>query len=529
MVSRISIQMFGAFTACKEDGKPLLPKGAKTRALIALIATSDEFSRRRDWVQSMLWSDRGPEQQAASLRQSLVELRKCWADCSDVLMADRQHIWFDPQRVSIDRSGQARGELFLEDLKVRDKAFAAWLGLQRARHSRPVAQPTETQRTPESEQRTIILIRESDTNANAIAIERLAEDYLYAMISENAGVTVGSATTDLEGGDNLICSVKALLTGERNSRVHVTLKTSPGGVLLFSEGVTLSRDPSSAIDTPEFLRLFARTSAAVRSHIDILEGTSSIAGNVAKAVALMFTFQPQLVAEALTLLDRAQEVRTTGETSAWIAQALNIQFVERHVIADAAFYERVEMCCRTALALAPVNSDVLAAVSNARVNFDRDYPAGIELARRAVKVNPANPLAWWALSNGQLCVGRLPEALAAAERSRFFAQGTRFEFWADFQVCVTQAVQGSTVEAEELGERSLAIAPTFRPPLRYLIALNALRCDMSAARRKVKRLIVEEPDFSVQKMIDDNAYPIGIMRRYGRDLTDGLRLLAREL
>jgi tetratricopeptide (TPR) repeat protein len=529
MVSHIAIKMFGAFTACKEDGKPILPKGAKTRALIALIATSDEFSRRRDWVQGLLWSDRGPEQQAASLRQSLVELRKCWADCPDVIMADRQNIWFDPQCVRIDRSGQARGELFLEDLKVRDTAFTAWVGLQRLRHSRPVAKPIKTEWTPVTEQRTIILIRESDTSPNAIAIERLAEDHLYAMISENAGVTVGSATTDLEGGDIVICSVKALLPDAQRPRLHVTLKTSPSGVVLFSEGVTLPIDPNSTIETPEFFRLLGRTSTAVRSHIGVLKGTSSIAGNVAEAVALMFTFQPQLVAEALTLLDRAQAIRTTGETSAWMAQALNIQFVERHVIADTAFYERVEMCCRTALALAPVNSDVLAAVSNARVNFDRDYAAGIELARRAVKVNPANPLAWWALSNGQLCVGRLPEALAAAERSRFFAKGTRFEFWADFQVCVTQAVQGSTAEAEALGERSLAIAPTFRPPLRYLVALNALRCDMSAARLKVKRLIIEEPDFSLQRMIEDDAYPIGIMRRYGRDLTDGLRLLAREL
>lgn len=528
MVQHISIRMFGSFQVRDNLGRSLLPRGAKTRALIALIVTSEEMSRRRDWIQDLLWSDRGPEQRASSLRQALVELRKCWADCPNAVNADRQTIWFDPERVRLDRTETKEGRIFLEDIRVGDPAFSAWLKLQRLQRSRPALAASAPLAAPPSA-RTVTMIRVSDSSPEAIAMEHLAEDSLTRALVENAGVNVSNTPRLTPGVDDLVCRIRAFEQDGRVNRLRVSVETAPLQVSLFSGTAALPTNTDTALDTAEALRLFSRASNAVRFFVPAPGNAPNVASLVAEAVAMMFTFQPELVARSIGLLEKAQDIRDTGEVSAWLAQALNIQFVERHLPPDTALRERAEACCQKALALAPSNSDVLAAVSNARVNFERDYGAGVALGLRATECNPANPLAWWALSNAQLCCGRIREAMKAAKKAQFFARDTRFEFWADFQLSLTWALQGDTTEAQLMGERASAIAPTFRPPLRYLIALNALQRDMAGARAKVQKLMQEEPDFSILQMIEDNNYPIGIMRRFGSDMSESLRLLAQEL
>ncbi|MFD1343974.1 hypothetical protein [Litorisediminicola beolgyonensis] len=529
MFDCLTVRLFGPFAAISASGDDLLPRGSKARALVALLVTSETFQRRRSWLQDMLWSDRGPEQRAASLRQALVELRRCWAEIPDLLQTDRQSIGLDPKKVRIDRTGEGSGALFLEDVKVRDPAFVSWLRLQRLSVNCVAPDPARIEPRMTATDRTITVLCRSDHDPNAIALEHLVQDRVCFMLGECAGIRVRMAKALSVEPDPLLCSLKAILPESGPPVLRITLESLPGALMLFSGSTRPGRDPVTAADAPGTLALCAQLADIVRCHRSAAESSETVSDLVGEAVALMFSFEPAKTSAAVRKLETALSLERSGVIMGWLAQALNIQFVERHVTADAAFLERVEACCREALALAPTNSDVLASVANARVNFEKDYAAGFELARRAVEVNPANPLAWWALSNAELCIGRVDAALRSALRSQFLAQRTRYEFWADFQVALVFAVKGTTDAALTMGERSAALRPGFRPPLRYLVALHAMNGDLGRARDKVLRLVAEEEDFSVVRMLEDRSYPIGIMRRYGSALTESLKRLSGEL
>src|SRR5215475_7457303 len=70
------IQVIGPFRLLAHDGEDLTPLGRKARALLAILALTPTRRRSRPALQDKLWSDRGPEQGAASLRQTLTEIRK---------------------------------------------------------------------------------------------------------------------------------------------------------------------------------------------------------------------------------------------------------------------------------------------------------------------------------------------------------------------------------------------------------------------------------------------------------------------
>ncbi|WP_299707005.1 hypothetical protein [uncultured Tateyamaria sp.] len=253
-----------------------------------------------------------------------------------------------------------------------------------------------------------------------------------------------------------------------------------------------------------------------------------LSSSVSFAVSSIFSIRSDRIQNAVVVLEDLVTEQSHPVLYAWLAQAYTIQYVERYKPADAELRERCEEACRAALAGGAQNSNVLAAVANARTNINRNYLAGMQLAEQSIKANPANPLAWWSYSNALQCVGRSELAHRAAKNSQLLADRTSLQFWCDFQVSVTAALLGETEAAIEHGERAVALVPDFRPPLRYLTALYAMEGDSEAMGRTANALKSVELDFSVTQMIEDEDYPIGMMRRYGKNLTRALRNVASE-
>lgn len=65
---RVRIHLTGPFRVEGADGTDRTPKSSKGCGLLALLACHPQTRRSRSWLQSKLWSDRAPEQAAASLR-----------------------------------------------------------------------------------------------------------------------------------------------------------------------------------------------------------------------------------------------------------------------------------------------------------------------------------------------------------------------------------------------------------------------------------------------------------------------------
>ena len=243
------------------------------------------------------------------------------------------------------------------------------------------------------------------------------------------------------------------------------------------------------------------------------------------ALRKMFTMRRKDLDEAKLLLMRAREIEARGLFDAWLAQLEVIRYVEFCDVDREETAAAVRRLCADALADEPTNSNVLCSVANARMALERDGLASRELSKIAVTANPSNPLAWWSWSTALLYTGESEKAYSAAKTAQMLSHNASFRFWSEFQVALTAAVTGRFSEATAHLETSRSLNPEFRPPLRYLIGLYSLAGDEAATRRSIELLRSVEPEFTVGRLIDDETYPVSMMRTAGLSDADFLRRL----
>src|SRR3954471_5001999 len=144
----LRICVIGAFRVLTHDGQDLTPRGRKARALLAILALTQTRRRSRPALQDKLWSDRGSEQGAASLRQTLTEIRGAFGErYRDCLVGDMRGIGLDADRISVDLdtadlskfASAVEAPVLLEDIEVADREFEDWLRSQRAGFEQRIA------------------------------------------------------------------------------------------------------------------------------------------------------------------------------------------------------------------------------------------------------------------------------------------------------------------------------------------------------------------------------------------------------
>ena len=138
----IVISVAGPLRVTRNDGSPIAPRSAKAQGLLVLVASAPGLRRSRAWLQDKLWSDRGPDQAAASMRQTLADIRRAWGGCRDCLVADAGWIGLDPDKVGVqiaprreDLELSGEPPEFAEGLDVRDPEFEDWIRDQRSAYA----------------------------------------------------------------------------------------------------------------------------------------------------------------------------------------------------------------------------------------------------------------------------------------------------------------------------------------------------------------------------------------------------------
>lgn len=141
----LRIALRGTLSATTHEAHSLLPRGRKTRALLALLALASPDPVRRDRITALLWSGRGAEQARASLRQCLHELQEALAPAGDgFIAAERMHLALRGRGLHIDMhpafnvapavlAETAHPSRLLEDLAGVDPAFDRFLAEERHR------------------------------------------------------------------------------------------------------------------------------------------------------------------------------------------------------------------------------------------------------------------------------------------------------------------------------------------------------------------------------------------------------------
>jgi hypothetical protein len=137
----LRVCLFGAFGAWNQMGDDVLPRGRKAHAVLAYLAASGEPTVSRQRLTSLLWSRRWEEQARASLRQSLMELRRAIGSIDATLLRiEKDRVSLDHSRVWLDGLVSLFGSVpstdpdrFLESLRGLDDAFDHWIDAERGR------------------------------------------------------------------------------------------------------------------------------------------------------------------------------------------------------------------------------------------------------------------------------------------------------------------------------------------------------------------------------------------------------------
>lgn len=530
--AKLRLILSGPFRVVAPHGVDLPIRSQKSRGLLALLALAPRGLRARVWLQDKLWSDRGRDQAAASLRQALSQIRVELAPYGEVLVATRDMVGLDLAAIEMVLDTKTDAE-FLEGLDVRDAAFEEWLRAERsartphaAGNAGPFRQPSVLRQPGHVAQ--VYLVSE----AAIVATERLTEDIfldcLACSLRETLAPVIYRRSPGADAPDAVTVTAQVILSGSDQCTLRVSIEQGTGRRVIWTGMRHVPRAGNMPTDHDAVLALVHETTDALADGLLLqrLRTQEPLDAALMGRFALrkIFMMQPDAMVQADGLLARAFDMDPHPNMLAWRIQLRVIQWMERHpTLASVA---EIEALIAQALLLDPNNSMVLAASSNARMLVTDDPAAAAQLAQSSLMMNPANPFAWDCMSIGLMSQGRLEEAHQHQKRANLIAARAPIRHFWDMGACLTSVVTGRYDEALRLAQSASALVPTFRPPLRYLTVLHAQMGDHDRAMMSAKRLMQLEPDFTLDKLHRDPNYPVYSLRKSGLLQTDLMRDLA---
>ena len=139
--ARLDLRLSGPLRLIGPHGRDLTPQGLKAQGILALLGTSRELRRPRAWLQDKLWSDSPPENGAASLRQTMLRLRRDVDAAPGWIVTGNGWIGLDRDRVAValdpspgEWSRARETPEFCEGLDIADPEFEDWIRDQRMAH-----------------------------------------------------------------------------------------------------------------------------------------------------------------------------------------------------------------------------------------------------------------------------------------------------------------------------------------------------------------------------------------------------------
>lgn len=518
----LRISVFGAFRVENENGDVLTPKGRKAQAILALLAVADTMSRSRAFLQDKLWSDRGPEQAAGSLRQALSEIRRALGTSRDILCADRSNIWLDADRVSLAQNDGdvGGGREFLEGLDIRDSEFNLWLASARASLVEPTSNDVAQilQSKPVHRCRQIIFHLQSSGSGALGFLEEVMAELISRNLREQGNFDFYFSAPDTVSGDAVLIEIQGFAPGEGNFAVRSSIQSVSGGQVVWSDMQYIPSLPALDFTPAEILAASSRVSDTILA--SAFEAASKVQRMVdldANLLAMLgmhkiFLIRPHEAEEAENLLLSAFERSPRGVYLAWLAQLNTIRFVEGYRPRDEMEAQATD-CVAQALEREGGNSQVLTVAANCAMIFNRDPALGGHLARQAVRANPANAMAWWVLGQIQLYDDQYEESYKTSVRGQRLAQGTHLQFWLDFQRSLAASFCGKHDEARVFGQSASVLRPEFRAAHRFALSLHAAWGDTDRANRAWQRLAKLEAGFTPSRFVEDKNYPVNLFRQ----------------
>lgn len=511
----LEVSIIGAVQVLDQDGQDRTPKSKKTRGLVALLMFSKDFRRARSWLQDKLWSDRGAEQGAASLRQALTELRRALGPHRDALITEKGTVQLDPNAVTlIDVAADStQGYEICEDLDgIRDPEFENWLRDRRMQQPTPAPQPRPN--VPFL----VIGVEHADDRLSRF-VSQLVRDDVVRSILELGDVRIFDMGTDsgalaAPSGPAIFLRLNIART-DTQMAISVRVETLSGNWIIWQSPCEFT---GLEMQDEDRWRLRCLAQSCVGRIHDEFERQSSTVQSGALALGLahralktLFQFRRQDLIDADLLLKSAYEMDPRGVYLSWRAFIRNTAMFE-HLTDD--FLEPCEGYELHAQALAddPLNSYTLVFAGQHSFVNDGDPVFGQSLCDKALEINPGNAMGWGFRSNMLIVQGKAEQAAQASRKGVELAQHQPCLATLLLNGLMSEMAAGQYSEAIAFGRMGQMTPAKCQAMRRFLFAIfRALEMPLDA-ERQLSAIRTREPEFSPTDMLRSD-YPTWTLQK----------------
>ncbi len=504
--------------------------------MLALLAMSPQRRRSRAWLQGLLWSDRAPDQAAGSLRRTLCDLHRTFAEAPAALGADRFEIWLtDAVRIDPRDDLIGRCEL-LEAIEVPDAAFDEWLREVRAGDGTfdPSTNPLPSKGksgftaprsgssdgTDRSRTEALVLICVTRTGADrgqdlmAVQLvdalsERLEAEGAVALVIEDG------PSADRPAQSQTAIRIEISTVAEHGYwNVYLRALADANRRFLWSGRLRLTQDLhriTVSADIPAFVstsltQILARYRAC-------RPADASPYLTIQRAAVRLFDADWNSLRQAEQDLSHLPNGEWTPIALAWQAFARLTHVIEFGQTDPDIAGEAISLAAQ-ALRARPDNPLVAALAARVTLKLEGDIDRAHYLAQAAMRSGDRNPYSYNSAAQVDLIRGDWQAAYVAARRGRLMSEGLPHAHCWDMQLCLTALGIGDVAMSIKVARIVHAKAPSYRPALRYLTALCLLEGDPAGADLYATRLRTREPGFDPIHLLRPD-YPMHTLRATG--------------
>jgi len=527
MTEILQIDMSGCLSIADGEGNSLTPRGQKTCGLVALVATAPKLKRARRWIQSKLWSDRGPDQASASLRQALAELRRSLGPKVHLLQADRKDVWLDVTAVNVILPGDpastaSGGEEFLSGIDIRDEAFEDWLRETRMSFSKVRSSPQVLMRSSGLSKSPIqVVIGKTATDTSEAFVNNVTASEVAKYVCERSLASTNDSISLKGGGASastikIICQVNCL--GDR-SQTHFEAVRELDDTVICSRFGEYSGAAVRLLDSSEFRQAIPEFGEQVIAKLPML-GTSNqfeeeVFDLLHAGIADIFSYEKERLTTAEAKLWAAHERTGNPSILVWLAWQKTTQVIEEVTDNKEAATELARYYCAKALEAEPHSAFANAMASLVHmIHFD-DAEASFLFADRASGLSKFDPYVQAALATANMFAGKSKDA---AKNSLIGSRLSRFagnSHWWDLSHSLACLSNGDLNATEKYALRASRTSPNFRAPKRILLALYASQNRITSAVEQMHALENVEPNFEIERFLKDVDYPNTTVRNAG--------------
>ena len=517
------------------NGLPVLPRGRKARAVLAVLAMAAPQPVLRRHLIALFWSKRMTAQARGSLRQSVHELQDMLARTGGPrLLATRETLtlttdglWVDASQLDAPSDAKS-GVQFLADLSGLDAPFDAWLTEERLRRATPQAVQPPPQRVIPRPDRPLRLgvmpprdaeIGGDGGNLHPLAVG-LAEEISSALARfrwidcvdpvslaqlvdrpRNADPAWAALALDflLEGsmqraetaeGPSIRLSVR-LLDLRDGGALAWTGRFEHAAKNLFDLQDRMAGEIAAQLDPELMLREGARIAA--RKAVD-----PSAYELVLRAVPAIHRLDPASFMEAGRLLEQAVDIaRDYAAAHAWLAYWHMFLVGQGWVTDRHAAMVRAGELAERAVMLDPSDARALVILGHVRGFLYHRTEEAVVLHERALALNPNLPAAQVFSGLGLSYMGQHEEGLARILRYRDLSPLDPHAFLYEMAMLVPQYLLGRYQDVVEGGRRAMLLNPGFTSTHKVIVAALGQLGRRAEAADLLRRLLALEPDFCI--------------------------------